>query len=106
MGQLMKKDGYVYIRDGAHDWKKLGKFDSESKILLIVADKDKDTVHIPFSVVKRGWFNAVSVAVNGSTYQIPISKLRTHTKLIISNILGEEPSFVIPKSELQKWKNE
>jgi enolase len=109
MGQLMKKKSILYIRDNLHNWQKIGKLDEESKVLSITEDRLNDGhILIPFSIVKKGWFNAISLTVNigedTDVYNIPVEELKKDTDLIISHTQGEDPNFVIPKVQLQKWK--
>lgn len=109
MGQLMKKDDYVYIRDSMHSWQKIGKFDSESKVLSITEDRlNDDHILIPLSVVKKGWFDSISLTVNtkevSNVYNIPINELKAHADLIISDTVGQDPNFVISKLALHRWK--
>ena len=102
----MKKNSMLYIRNSVHSWQKIGKLDEHSKVLSITEDRlNDDHFSIPSSVVKKGWFTAISLTINKgddiNVYSIPVDQLQQEKTIQID---GEDPNFIISKVDLQKYK--
>jgi hypothetical protein len=106
MGQVMKKEGVVYIQNAAQKWIRIGHLDEDSKSIFITEDKPiKDAYVIPAAIVTKGWFKSMviteDIGKGINVYNIPIDTLR---KLPTIHTGGADPHFLIKKAELKQWK--